>query len=93
MTRLNTGVSFLIVCTFLLPLPVSWTLGFVAEPHRISPIELKRLMDDGEDVVVVDVRSQLAYGHTHIRGAVSMPFSQIQARHSELPKNRLVAFY
>ena len=93
MKQLNKEVSFLIVCIFLCLLPLSRTHGFAADPQRISPVELKRLMDSGEDVGVVDVRSERAYEDAHIRSALSMPFSQIQARHGDLPKDRLIVFY
>lgn len=43
---------------------------------------LKKMMDDGQDVVVLDVRSDREYGGRigHISGAVHVPLSQLSGR-------------
>ena len=58
MKRLNMNFSVLIGCAFVCLLPLSPILGFAEEPERIAPMELKHLIDSGEKVVVVDVRSE-----------------------------------
>lgn len=93
MKRLNRHLSVLIGCAFLCLLPLTQTLGFAAEPERITPVELKRLIDSGDKVVVVDVRSARDYRDAHLPGAISIPLAQLGMRHSELPKEGLIVFY
>ena len=93
MKRLNMNFSVLIGCAFVCLLPLSPILGFAEEPERIAPMELKRLLDSGEKVVVVDVRSERAYREGHIPDALSIPLVQLDMRRAELPKEGLIAFY
>lgn len=95
MKQLNKETTFLIGWTILWFLhPVLLARGFVAEPERIAVAELKHLLDKGENVVLVDVRSVRAYNAGHLPGAISMPFpDQLQARHQELPQDELIVLY
>ena len=93
MKRLNQEISFLIVCTYLCLFPLPWLHGFAGEPQRISPVELKILMDDASAHVVVDVRSKRAYDDAHIPTSLSIPFAQIQARQADFPKDGLIVLY
>lgn len=60
---------------------------------RITPQELKSLLDAGEKVVVVDARSLASYEAGHIAKAGSMPLDEIDARYRELPKGVKIVFY
>lgn len=93
MKRLNRHLSVLIGCAFLCLIPLTQMSGFAADPERIQPLELKRLIDSGAKVVVVDVRSERAYRDAHIPGAISIPLAQLGMRHSELPNEGLIVFY
>ncbi|MDE0298471.1 MAG: rhodanese-like domain-containing protein [Candidatus Poribacteria bacterium] len=93
MKRLNRNLTVLIAGIFLCLLPLSRILGFAAEPERIQPPELKRLLDSGAKVVVVDVRSEREFREAHIPDALSIPLAQLEMRHTELPKEGLIAFY
>ena len=93
MKRLNRNLSVVIGIAFLCLLPLTRILGFAEEPERIAPLELKRLLDSGAKVVVVDVRSERAYREAHIPDAVSIPLAQLGIRHAELPKEGLIVFY
>ena len=63
-------------------------------PIRISIEELKNLLDSQADIVVVDTRSRESYDAGHISGAISMEYpDEIVARHSELPKDKLIILY
>ena len=53
---------------------------------RITVAELKKLYDAGA-VVVVDVRTQVAYRDSHLKGALSVPLDQIASRAAELAKS------
>ncbi len=62
---------------------------------RISPEELKRKLDAGEDVVIVDLRHSLdfqAKPHT-IPGALRLPVEELEQRHHEIPSNRDIVLY
>jgi hypothetical protein len=63
-------------------------------PIRISVEELKDLLDSQADIVLVDTRSRESYDASHISGAISMEYpDEIMARHSELPKDKLIILY
>ena len=93
MKRFNRNLGIVIGCGFLCLIPLIQMSGFAAEPERIRPLELKRLIDSGEKVLVVDVRSARDYRDAHIPGAISIPLAQLGMRHSELPKEGLIVFY
>ena len=93
MKRLKRKLGILVGCVFVVLLPLTRILGFAADPERIGPLELKRLIDSGEEVVVVDVRSERAFREAHIPDAVSIPLEQLGMRHGELPEEGLIAFY
>ncbi len=66
-----------------------------SEPLRIteiSPQELKAQLENGSNIVVVDMRSQWEYQAGHIPGAINMFIQEIPARFTELPKERPIVF-
>lgn len=88
---INTIIIAFAVALFLLPL---WNQSMAAEFERITIDELKDLLSDGNDVVVVDTRSEASYESGHILGAVSMPYPDgIQNRADELPKDKTIILY
>ena len=93
MKRLNRRLVIFVGSVFIGLLPLTRIVGFAVELERIGPLELKRLIDSGEKVVVVDVRSERAYREAHIPDAVSIPLEQLGMRHAELPGEGLIAFY
>jgi predicted sulfurtransferase len=65
----------------------------VKQVPRIRAQELKRMLDAGEDVIVVDTRSRQAYEHGHLPGAVSIPESETEARQGELSREAKIVLY
>ena len=64
------------------------------EPGRISVAELKEMLDNEDDIVVVDTRSRTQYDSGHIPGAISMDYpGEIEARHAELPQDKTIVLY
>lgn len=62
---------------------------------RIYPDELKRLMDDGREVLVVDLRGAMdheADPHT-IPGALRMTAEELEHRHHEIPRDQDVILF
>jgi len=60
--------------------------------RRISQAEAQKLVKQGK-AVYVDVRSKTTYDQGHIKGAISMPGSQMQARFNELPVGKTLITY
>ena len=60
--------------------------------NEITPHELKTRLDNGDDVVVVDMRQGWEYQHGHIPGATHMFINEIPARMNELPKDKDIVF-
>lgn len=53
----------------------------------ISKEHLKRMMDNNERFILVDVRSTEDYNQGHIRGAKSLPLDEIVAKASQMLKS------
>lgn len=60
---------------------------------RISLEQLKEKLDAGADIVIVDVRSKEDFDEGHIPGAVSIPWEEIEARYTELPRDKEIITY
>jgi hydroxyacylglutathione hydrolase len=60
----------------------------VEDVPQITPYDLGERLEEGKDVVVVDVRELFEWNEGHIAGAVHVPMSEAGQRWSELPKGR-----
>jgi membrane protein DedA with SNARE-associated domain len=62
---------------------------------RIEPEELKQLLDSGEPVAIVDLRSRLEieFHGQKIPGALTIGVEALSDRHAELPRDREVVLY
>lgn len=59
-----------------------------------DPSDLKKALDAGEDVVVVDARSPESYAREHIPGAVNIPHRTMsKATTARLPKKATIVAY
>ncbi|MDP6594711.1 MAG: rhodanese-like domain-containing protein [Candidatus Poribacteria bacterium] len=65
----------------------------IANPKRISIQEVKALIDKKTDAVIVDVRGYRSYQQKHLPTSISIPVGELENRHQELPKNKLIIFY
>jgi rhodanese-related sulfurtransferase len=54
----------------------------------ITPLELKRRLDAGDELVVLDVREHEELEICRIEGAVHVPMSELSVRHIELDPER-----
>lgn len=62
---------------------------------RITPEELKRKLEEGESVAVIDLRHPLDFlpePYT-IPGAIRIPMEELRARNQEIPRDRDVVLY
>ena len=55
---------------------------------EITAVELKRRLDGGEDLVIVDVREPQEYQINRIRGSILMPLAEVPKRYHELDPGR-----
>jgi membrane protein DedA with SNARE-associated domain len=62
---------------------------------RITPEELKTMLDVGDDVIVVDVRDRLDFEAEPaiIPGALHLTTQELDARHREIPRERDIILY
>jgi len=60
--------------------------------RRITPAELKGEMAKN-DVVLIDVRNDVAYKAGHIKGARLIPSTEILAHLNELPRDKMIVTY
>lgn len=62
---------------------------------RITPQELKRKLDAGEDIVVVDLRHRMDFEAEPeaIPGALHLPPEELEERHGEIPRDRELVLY
>ena len=65
------------------------------EIDRITPEELKRKVDAGENVTVVDLRHSIDFEASPetIPGALVFPAEELEKRHKELPRDREIVLY
>lgn len=59
----------------------------------MGPFELKRLLDEGEDIFLLDVRSPGEYEEVRIPGATLIPLGALRQRLEEVPKDRVVVAF
>ena len=55
--------------------------------------ELARRLEDGDELVVLDVRPAEEHQAGHLPGAVSIPVSELRRRLAELPRDREIVAY
>ena len=63
--------------------------------EQISAEDAKKIMDSGEEVVILDAREQDEYDEGHIPGAILIPYTEIENKAEELltDKERLILVY
>lgn len=59
----------------------------------ISTTELEQHLDDGTELVLVDLRDPGDFTREHIKGAINIPYKELPVRYRELPTDRLIIFY
>ena len=74
---------------------VSVSVSMQADPPRITIQELKKMMDSGEEVTIIDAQPAKIYAEGHIKGAVSIPWkSQIALEDVwSIPSDALIITY
>ena len=62
---------------------------------RITPEDLRRKLDEGEDVMIVDLRHSMDFeAEPHvIPGAIRLGVEELEGRHTEIPRDRDIILY
>src|SRR5450755_1840558 len=60
---------------------------------RITPEQLKEMLDAGEPIVVVDVRSTLESDDDSVPGALRIPLEELETRHADIPRDREIILF
>ena len=68
-------------------------LGARDELEPVTREELARRLQDGDRLVVLDVRPAAEHAAGHLPGAVSIPVGELRRRLAELPRDREVVAY
>ena len=68
-------------------------LGNRDELQPVTREELNRRLQDGDNLVVLDVRPAAEYAAGHLPGAVSIPVAELRRRLAEVPGDREVVAY
>ena len=56
--------------------------------YQITQEEAKRIMDEESDYIIVDAREQSEYDEGHIKGAIVIPYTEIEQKAEELLPNK-----
>jgi membrane protein DedA with SNARE-associated domain len=61
--------------------------------ERISADDLRARLRAGDDVLIVDLRSDLSYSSTAFPSTIRIPAEELPARHHEIPRDREVVLF
>ena len=63
--------------------------------EQITPEEAKKIMDSGEEHIILDTREQDEFDEGHIPGAILIPYTEIENKAEEMlpDKDKLVLVY
>ena len=69
--------------------------GEKAMYEQITPEEAKKIMDSGEEHIILDTREQDEFDEGHIPGAILIPYTEIENKAEEmlLDKEKLILVY
>jgi rhodanese-related sulfurtransferase len=69
--------------------------GLKMEPSRIRAVDLQDRLGNGEEIVLIDTRSQNAWDESgrKLPGALRIPVDQIELHTHKLPRDRLIVTY
>jgi len=63
------------------------------EYEEISVDEAYKIYNSGKDYIFIDVRSEEEYTESHIKGALSIPITEIRSSINEIPKDKKIIIY
>jgi hypothetical protein len=62
---------------------------------RVTPQELMKMMEAGDEVALVDLRHQMEVEHDSVKlpGAIWITLEELDQRHEEIPRDRDIVLY
>lgn len=63
----------------------------VSTSGLVTPLDLSRKLDSGQEIAVLDVREKDAWKEGHIPGAMHIPLGELQQRINEVPRQSTIA--
>jgi len=90
----NAGFTALALISLLLLRPPLVDAGHDEEYiDTIPPDRVKKMLEGGEKILFVDLRPTGDFKKSHLPGARSIPITELQNRHEEIPKSGRVILY
>lgn len=87
-------IRTLAAAAFIAAAGAAWAGHDYEEPVDFIPLEkVKNLIDIGEDVIFIDMRSAEEFAKGHLPGAKSIPVDVLGHRWQEIPKSGRVVLY
>jgi rhodanese-related sulfurtransferase len=88
------GLAGLVVSCLLAVAPSVARAGHDDEYVETIPAErVKQLLDGGDKILLVDLRPAGDFQKARLPGAISIPISELQKRHQEIPRSGRVILY
>ena len=66
--------------------------GRAVGAREIAPDELQKLIEQKAKMILIDVRDEAQYQKETIKGAVYIPFADLEARLKDIPKDTILVF-
>jgi len=66
--------------------------GRAVGAKEMAPEALKALVDQHAPLIIIDVRDEAQFAEETIKGAVHIPFADLEARLKDIPKDTILAF-
>jgi hypothetical protein len=66
--------------------------GRAVGAKEIAPDELRKLIDQKAKMIIIDVRDETQFQKETIKGAVYLPFAELEARLKDIPKDTILVF-
>lgn len=61
--------------------------------QTITMKQLDGMLDRGEEIMLIDLRNRASFARGHIRGAVNIPYEELEETACSLPGNLMLVFY
>ena len=72
--------------------PVDPATGRAVGATEIAPEAVKRALDDGKGIVIIDTRPREAFEQESLPGAINIPLAELETRLAEFPKDTQLVF-
>lgn len=82
------------LCYLIIIIPLLFFMSTgLGEQIDNSSKTLEEMVEDGDDIVIIDVRTPAEYNDGHIIGAVNKPYDEIDKLMNNIPKDKQIVLY